>query len=85
MSLMPIRAPLDVKIISLAINEFITATASACCRSSRGLGTVIAKVLPPAVVKVNRNTLFVVTAMVSPSFAADFPAGYSSTSSKFFL
>ena len=66
MSRIPISAPLDVMNRSLAIIEFIAAMASACCRSSLGLGTVIAYVLPPAVVNVNLKTLFVVRAMLSP-------------------
>lgn len=66
MSRIPVSAPLDVRNRSLAIIESITATASVCCRSTLGLGIVIANVLPPAVVKVNFSTLLVVTAMLPP-------------------
>jgi len=58
-SRIPVRAPLGVKNISLAIREFIAAMASVSCRSSFGLSMVIAKVLPPAVLKVHLTTLLV--------------------------
>ena len=63
LSRIPVSAPLDVRNRSLAIIESIAATASDCCRSSLGLGIVIANVLPPAVLKVNLSTMLVVTTM----------------------
>ena len=43
-SCIPVRAPLGVRNISFAIREFITAKASASCRSCLGFATVRANV-----------------------------------------